>query len=183
MTDDTWDNNWSELWKMRGQLWRGNPWLDATTQEQAFEAEDRQTKKKLKKRVPKLLRRAYSFISDNNINSNNPYTIMVSTSGPSMGSVTLALVQTNGLEKPPKIDPRCKLMIRLVKKWPNLNLGSTAKCAFHRNLVEIIATRDLMNTIHRISLKKQPVSIELMQSVTDPTLKQELINACCLAAI
>jgi hypothetical protein len=122
-------------------------------------------------------------IPNNEIDRDTPYTIMVSTSGPSMGSVTLAVVQTDGVNVPPRIDVRCHSCIRIVQKWGNVHVGSTSRCAFERSLPEIIALRDAMNVIHRIKVRKHPVTEELMQSVTDPKLKKELIEACCMRAL
>ena len=125
---------------------------------------------------------ALSFIHNNDINELNPYTVLLSTSGGSIGSITMVVVETDGKQQPKKIDSRCRGWKRLIREWCNVHVGTTKKCAFQRYLPDVLALRDRMNLIHRVKLKKQKLTVEIIQSF-EPQYRQELIEAACLAAI
>jgi hypothetical protein len=155
------------------------PWMEFELD--SYITNEKAQRKQLK--ISKLKERALSFIHNNEISELNPYTIMVSTAGQSIGAVTLAVVKTDGITLPPKMDYRCKALLKIIQKWVNVNVGTTPRSAFQRYLPSIIALRDHMNLCHRVKLGKQIITEELMKSVTDPKLKQKLIEAVCLAAI
>lgn len=122
---------------------------------------------------------AESLLTNNEISPDNPYTLLT-LSGHYNSTVFFLLVQTNGLKRPQRCFGRA--FIRRIKGW-DLYVGSTIRSSFYKKLPEMLALRDAYNLIHRIKMKKQKVTVEIMQSVTDPKMKQELIEACCLAAI
>jgi hypothetical protein len=70
----------------------------------------------------------------------------------------------------------------LILGW-HCYVGVTDKCSFRKKLPEMIALRDFMNAVHQVKEKKRRVTIELMKSAPTPELKQQLIEAACLAAV
>ena len=123
---------------------------------------------------------AWTLIQNNEISPLNPYTIHV-RSGTFPHTVDLYLIQTSGLERPQRRPS--KPWVKTVKIWQQCYLGLTRNSNFYKTLPIVLQHRDFLNMLHRVKLKKQPISVEMMQSVTDPEWKRQLIEAACLAAI
>ena len=121
------------------------------------------------------IKAALTAIPNNKISLQNPYCIFLSMSA--LGKMNLALIQTDGLMKPAKLDTRCLGMVKIIRR-EIVYRGSTSKSSFYRALPEFIVHRDLFNAIHNKS-----VTVELMKSILDPELKQEAVKAICLNAV
>ena len=48
----------------------------------------------------------------------------------------VAVIETNGVDMPKQINYRHKAVVSIVDTWEKLNVGSTARCAYQRALVE-----------------------------------------------
>ena len=128
-------------------------------------------------RIDYIKRFGYSVIPNNDVTPLTPHIIHLSMRGPSDGSVMAKVVRTNGIEKPKRVTKEY-----LVLGWA-CYVGVTDKCSFRKKLPEMIALRDFMNAVHQVKEKKRRVTIELMKSAPTPELKQQLIEAACLAAV
>jgi hypothetical protein len=130
-------------------------------------------------KADRMKQRAYDRIPENEISPDNPYTILVSRAGYTAGSLYLYVVKTDG-HKRPKSAPRKESSTVYTKRC---FLGATVKSSFFPVSIECIVIRDFYNMLHRIKLHKQHITPEIMASVTHPHLREQLIEAICLAAI
>lgn len=120
----------------------------------------------------------YDLIPNNEITPLTPWVVQLSMRGPTWGSVRGYILRTDGITKPRRItkDVRSPLI------W-NTYVGVTDKCSYRKVLPQMILMRDFLNAIVQVKAKKRLVTIELMKSAPSSELKQQLIEAACLAAV
>lgn len=129
-------------------------------------------------RAAYIQQHGYALIPNNSATPLTPWVIHLSLRGPTWGSVRVYVVKTDGYKKPKRImkENRAKLI------W-NTYVGVTAKCSYRKVLPEIIFLRDFLNSIVQVRAGKCRVTPELMKSAPSPELRQELVEAICLAAV
>jgi hypothetical protein len=123
-------------------------------------------------------------IPNNEVSPDNPYTLIWSWGGFQGASVYMTLVETTGSKRPARNDTRLTSIKRRVKMWEKpLYVGAMKTSQLKTALPEMLALRDAYNLIHRVKLRKQKLTLELVQSITDPKMRQELVEAACLAVV
>ena len=134
--------------------------------------------------MPTKSHRVLAFVPGNEISPDRPYTILAASAG--LNAIKLSVVETDGIHRPESIrntGVAGKGPLRLIWRSENLNVGVTEKCSVRRRIPDAVAIRDACNLIHAIKNKKKKVTLEDIQSVTDPALKRELIQAICLSTL
>jgi hypothetical protein len=122
------------------------------------------------------------LIPDNEVSRWNPYCILVRSGGTNPEYVRLLVYRTNGNRL------RQANTINIAKKhhvvWEmSAYYGKTPKSSFGVRLALAAEARDFFNILYRIEHKQQKITPEIMKSITIPSLKRRLIEACCMAAL
>lgn len=125
-----------------------------------------------------LAKYGYPFIPNNKPSQEHPYIIKLFSVGASQGGCQARIIRTDGITIPRRIPSSMRVGPTF---W--VYVGKTKLCSFRENLPDILACRDWCNAVHQVRLGKRPVTPELLASAPSPELKQELIEACCLAAL
>lgn len=120
----------------------------------------------------------YRIIPNNEPNGDRPYTIHLSTRGASIGSVTASIIRTDGI-RPKRISKGHRTRFR-----ESCYVGKTDKCSFRRVIYALVEIRDYLNLIHGVRSRRVRITeADLKLPAPSKALKQELIEACCLAAL
>lgn len=124
--------------------------------------------------------RVKKMIPNNVVRKTTPYLIMVRCGGFNKLTVRLALVQTSGQLAPTSLSRYDHHLIRVIWNDPNCDFVATTKPGTKLQvfLPSLIALRDALNAMHQ-----QNLTVEHMEAVKAPVLKQRLVEFVCLNSL
>jgi hypothetical protein len=121
--------------------------------------------------------KAEKMIPSNFVTKDNPYYIKVRKGAYNMTTVKMALIQTDGVTIPKRLDLRCRSLVRVIVWSNDVVVTSRPGCKIHATINRFVAYRDALNAIHRHELTH-----EIMRGL--PTdLRQALVKEVCLASL